>query len=270
MSAPSPLATPLPWGLVAEAYDAEIVPQFERYARDALAHLRLPAKARLLDVACGPGTLALLAAPACARVAALDFSREMISRLEQRRAALGLHQVVAAVGDGQALPYDDDDFDAAASMFGLIFFPDRHRGLTELGRVVRPGGRVVIGSWTPFDQVPAIAAVFAALAEALPGLPFAPGVAPLGTPADVTAELTAAGLRVVTVEPRAHTTSWPDASALWASLERTLAPLVLLRQRLGADAWAPIAARAEAALRTACGDGTVDVTMTALLGVAEA
>ena len=57
---PSPLATPEPWDLVAAGYTAEALPYFERFSRDALRLADLPAGARVVDVAAGPGTLSLL------------------------------------------------------------------------------------------------------------------------------------------------------------------------------------------------------------------
>lgn len=69
----NPMATPLPWDLVSSAYAAEIVPSFEAYARDALRFAAVPAGQPIVDVACGPGTLAFLAAERGHPVSALDF-----------------------------------------------------------------------------------------------------------------------------------------------------------------------------------------------------
>src|SRR5687768_8703234 len=110
-SGSSPLATPMPWDMVADAYTAEIVPLFERYAEDALAMAGVPDGGRVLDVACGPGTLALLAAPRAGHVDAIDFSPAMVDRLRARIAATGVTNVTAQVGDGQALPFADASYD---------------------------------------------------------------------------------------------------------------------------------------------------------------
>ena len=85
-----PLALPATWDAVAEGYADELMPLFERYAQDALALAVLPARAHVLDVATGPGTLALLAAPVAERVVALDFSEAMIVQLDRRVAAARL------------------------------------------------------------------------------------------------------------------------------------------------------------------------------------
>src|SRR5262245_56004926 len=130
-----PLGTPEPWNLVADAYTEELVPLFERFARDALALAALPPAPRVLDVAAGPGTLALVAAKAGATVTAIDFSPAMIANLRRRAAEAGSTAIDARVGDGQALPLEDGGYDGAFSLFGLMFFPDRAAGFRELRRV---------------------------------------------------------------------------------------------------------------------------------------
>jgi ubiquinone/menaquinone biosynthesis C-methylase UbiE len=270
MSTPrGPLAEPLPWNLVSKDYALELVPQFEKYAADALRVAELRPGARVLDVAAGPGTLALLAAKDASSVEALDFANDMITLLEQRARQVGLSNVHARVGDGQALPYEDSSFDAAFSMFGLIFFPDRAQGLREMKRVLAPGGVLVVSSWRPFSEAPLLAAVMAALGEQLPDLPFGKSSAPMGERAEVTAELTAAGFREVHVVSVAHAADAPDLATFWGSLQRTMAPLVLLRSKLGA-AWAPVGARILASLEERFGAGPQSAVMPALLGIGRA
>ena len=187
--APSPLATPLAWNLVSSGYAQDNLSHFIAYSKDALDLAAVDATDRILDVAAGPGSLAVQAAKRVAEVHALDFSPEMLAQLNARVAEAKLSNVVAREGDGQALPYADGSFSAAFSMFGLIFFPDRARGLRELWRVLRPGGRVVISSWQPMTRVPLLVSVFEALAAELPSMPFGDGKGPLRDPEDLQREL---------------------------------------------------------------------------------
>lgn len=264
-----PLAEPLPWNLVSKDYALEVVPQFEPFAADALRVAALPPGARVVDVAAGPGTLTLLAAKTAHSVEAIDFASDMVALLQARAREAGIANVSARLGNGEALPYADASFDAAFSMFGLIFFPDRAQGLREMRRVLVPGGVAVVSSWRPFAEAPLFAAVIAALAEQLPDLPFGKNKAPMGEAAEVTAELTAAGFHDVRVERVEHTTHEPSLAAFWSSLERTMAPVVLLRKKMG-ESWAPVSERILASLTARFGTGPQAVTMPALLGIGRA
>ena len=133
MTEENPLATPTPWNLLASAYEAEVLPSFRHFAEESLRLAAPPPGAPLADVACGPGTLALLAASRGFAVDALDFSPEMIALLERSARERGLDGVRARVGDGQALPYPDGGHGAAFSLFGLMFFPDRVRASPSSG-----------------------------------------------------------------------------------------------------------------------------------------
>src|SRR6266545_579874 len=86
----SPLATAEPWDLVAEAYAEDALPYFESFSREALRLAELPADPHIADVACGPGTLGLLAAAAGARVSAIDVSPRMVEAFRARAALPGL------------------------------------------------------------------------------------------------------------------------------------------------------------------------------------
>ena len=94
---------------------------------------------RVLDACCGTGDLALAAAAEGARVTGLDFSERMLERA--RRKSPGLEWVQ---GDLLELPFADGSFDAATIGFGVRNVLDLERALSELRRVLRPGGRVAI------------------------------------------------------------------------------------------------------------------------------
>jgi len=265
MSSSSPLATPEPWDLVASGYVAENVAAHEEFAREALR--RVPAEGEVLDVAAGPGTLALLAARTARRVFAVDFSPGMLGELAARAAAAGIANVDARVGDGQALPFPDGRFDAAYSMFGVIFFPDRARGLAELARVLRPGARAVVSSWAPLERVPTFAALFGAMKAELPG-PGTDGPPPvLGTAAEVRDELGRAGFGAVEVHEHEVVPGAVTAADLWRIFSRGGAPVALMRKKMGEEGFADLSRRIVARLEKALGPGPRELRLTALLGV---
>ncbi|MCB9563376.1 MAG: bifunctional demethylmenaquinone methyltransferase/2-methoxy-6-polyprenyl-1,4-benzoquinol methylase UbiE [Kofleriaceae bacterium] len=120
----------------------------KRWRRKTVAALRLPdGPSRVLDVATGTGDLALDIArrhPA-AHVVGVDPSVKMLARGVAKVAARGLDdRITLDEGDAQALTYPDASFDGATIAFGIRNVPDRARGLAEMARVVRPGGRVCV------------------------------------------------------------------------------------------------------------------------------
>jgi len=263
---PSPLATPEPWSLVADAYTAELLPQFELFARDALQLAALPQSPRIVDVATGPGTLALIAAKDHgAQVSAIDFSPAMIANLQQRAEQARLPGIDARMGDGQALPFADDTYDGAFSMFGLMFFPDRGAGFRELRRVLRPGRRAVVSSWAPLDG--AFALVMDGIRAMLPDLPFGDGKGPLSDPDEFTGEMTAAGFRDAAVHRVTHPLTVPSLLEFWGVVQRTTAPVVLLRRKLGEERWTTVSQGVFDRLRGTLGDGPVAISGVARLGV---
>jgi ubiquinone/menaquinone biosynthesis C-methylase UbiE len=75
----------------------------------------------------------------------LDLQREMLDHTMRAARERGLHNVVAAQGDASSLPYEDDRFDAAYLAATLGEIPDQDAALGELARVIKPGGRLVVG-----------------------------------------------------------------------------------------------------------------------------
>ena len=265
----NPLATAEPWDLVADAYTAEALPHFEVFARAAWAAAAPPPAAFVVDVAAGPGTLGLLAAAAGARVAAVDFSEEMTARFRARAEERGLGAACdIRVGDGQRLPFSDGAFDAAFSLFGLMFFPDRQAGFRELRRVSKPGAPAVVSSWIPF--LGPFGALMQVVKELIPGLPLGGGKPPLSDPDDIRREMLEAGFSSVTVEPVAHDLTAPSFDAFWDSMERTNAPLVLIRHRVGQARWAELAPRIRERVRAALGEGPLVISRGAYLGIGRA
>lgn len=217
------------WSAGAAAYDEWFAPLSSRFAINALRLLGLEPGRRLLDVAAGTGALTLQAAEEGVSVLAVDFAPGMVRLLRQRLSDAGLHARVEQM-DGQSLRCGSASFDAACSLFGLIFFPDLDAGARELCRVVRPGGQVLIAAWDR-SGFPLPIAVERALQAAVPGIPgmTRPAELPpsfrLGDPATVEALLARAGLREVTVLEVTHDWGVPDPAALFRSIPRWAAPL---------------------------------------------
>jgi SAM-dependent methyltransferase len=103
---------------------------------------------RVLDVACGSGNAAIRAAGAGGRVVGVDLTPELLDVGRRLAADAGL-DVEWAAGDAEALPLDDGSFDVVLSTFGCMFAPRHELAARELARVLRPGGRLGLCSWTP-------------------------------------------------------------------------------------------------------------------------
>ena len=103
---------------------------------------------RLLDVGCGAGQLALIAARAGARVTGCDIATNWIEKARTRASAEGL-AIDFEEGDAESLPYADAQFDAVVSLVGAMFAPRPELVAAELTRVCRPGGMIVMANWTP-------------------------------------------------------------------------------------------------------------------------
>src|SRR5690242_1701210 len=107
---------------------------------------------RVLDLGCGDGTTALPAARLGADVLGVDIARNLVAAGNQRAAAAGLANCRFQEGDASDLrDLDDDTFDLVVSIFGAMFAPKPFDVASEMVRVTRPGGRIVMGNWIPND-----------------------------------------------------------------------------------------------------------------------
>lgn len=103
---------------------------------------------RVLDLGAGTGNAALEAARRGAEVLAVEPAARLLEVCRERAAREGL-SIATKVGDAGDIPADDASFDVLVSVFAVIFAPDAARAADEMLRVVRPGGRVLVTSWTP-------------------------------------------------------------------------------------------------------------------------
>ena len=118
-----------------------------RCAAEFVDRLDIQSGARVLDVACGTGNLAIPAARRGAHVTGVDIATNLLEQARQRAAGENL-AVSFDEGDAEQLPYPDAQFDVVMSMFGAMFAPRPQLVAAELSRVCRPGGVVAMANWT--------------------------------------------------------------------------------------------------------------------------
>jgi len=234
----NPLSASEPWNLVADGYAETTMLVFEQFADEAIAASKLKPNSTVLDVACGPGTLALRLAHHAAQVHGIDFSEAMLAVFRNKIEQAGHRNIALHCGDAQTLPYADETFDAAFSLFGLMFFPDRKQGFAEIYRTLKPGGSIAVTSWAPVDQSPAMQTMFGALRAIKPDLPQPQrAVATLENPDVFKQEMIDAGFR--NIEIRSVTKAFPIGSTaeFWDNMVKGSAPIQMMKKGLGEELW---------------------------------
>lgn len=155
------------WENVAEAWN-RWGPTLQRWLEPAteamLEMARLAPGKHVLDVAGGSGEPALTAVTRVSPggyVLSTDIATNLVrlAAKNARERGLNADQFEARVMDGEHLELPDASFDAVLSRLGLIFFPDRPKALAEIHRVLKPGGRIALASFTtpaanPFFAIP--------------------------------------------------------------------------------------------------------------------
>jgi SAM-dependent methyltransferase len=227
----------------------------------AVAALGLRGGERVLDVACGTGNAALVAAGAGAVVTGLDAAPRL---LEVARERVPGGEFV--LGDAAQLPFEDGRFDAAVSVFGTIFARPAAQVAAEIARVVRPGGRVAITTWPPrgpmFDAVSLMRQALGRTATSQE-----PEASPLdqGNPSVLERLLGPHGQVEVTEHELAHARATPEE--FWDRWERLHPMWIAARKQLEpAGEWEALRTAAIAALRDGgIGDGATSPYLLAVL-----
>ncbi|MEU8361734.1 methyltransferase domain-containing protein [Nonomuraea sp. NPDC048882] len=173
---------------------------------------------RLLDVGCGTGVVTAAALAAGAEVTAVDVDPGMVALTARRNPSATVRP--AALPE---LPFDDEQFDVIAGNFIINHVPDAAAALTELHRVLRPGGTIGL-TWWKADEMTATGVIADAIAAA--GVPYEPPVRSFtahDTPERFAALLARAGFSRISVED----VRWRhrvDLAAWWADIVRAGGP----------------------------------------------
>lgn len=153
-------------GTAAELYQRYLVPGItSKWADDLVHRTQLRTGEEVLDVACGTGVVARLAAKkvTSGHVTGLDLNAGMLA------VARGVLNEGAPVkwieGSALDLPFPSGRFDAVLCQLGLQFFPDQPKALREMRRVVREPGRIALSVYSPIERTPGADAFVRALAR---------------------------------------------------------------------------------------------------------
>lgn len=148
--------------------------QIARYSAKCAAEfvdrLGIQTGARVLDVACGTGNLAIPAARKGAAVTGVDIATNLLEQARHRALSENL-QANFEEGDAEQLPYPDAQFDVVMSMFGAMFAPRPQLVASEFSRVCRPGAVIAMANWTSHGFVGQIFKVGAKYVPPPEGIP---------------------------------------------------------------------------------------------------
>jgi ubiquinone/menaquinone biosynthesis C-methylase UbiE len=250
----------------AEVYEQFFVPAlFGPWASRLVSLAGLRADMKVVDVACGTGTLAIEAAKAVrpgGEVVGIDINPAMLSVARRKSNAVEWVEAPA-----ESLPFAPSSFDAVLSQFGLMFFRDQTGAVAEMWRVLAPGGRLAIAVWDSLDNAPGYAAVVALL-ERLFGHAIANALrAPyaLGDSSVLRALLSDAGVDAPTISRAAGTARFPSIRSWMHTDVRGWT----LADKLDDAAYERLASEAETELsRFVTEDGSVKFEHPALLATA--
>jgi len=207
------------WDKIAPGYDKTNTPTQLWLGNEGLRRAELRSGMRFLDVAAGSGALSIPAARLGAQVLATDQSPVMLDLLMKRARKEGLN-IETRVMDGHALELGDNSFDGAGSQFGVMLFPDMPKGISEMVRVVKPGGRVLMNVYGDPHKIEFFGFFVEAIQSVRPdfnGPPMEPPPLPfqLQDPERLRKEFATAGLKDIKVETITETTEFRTGKELW-------------------------------------------------------
>ncbi|NQW31023.1 MAG: class I SAM-dependent methyltransferase [Ignavibacteria bacterium] len=268
----APDQVPENWSSIAQDYELAFEQLSKQYATEAVTLLRIDSSDTVLDVAAGTGAFSLLAAATGARVLATDFAEGMVNRIRERAAEQGADNITCAVMDGQSLDVPNASHTVSASALGLIFFPDIGKGIDELYRVLKPGGRCAIICWSSVERMPLMTIMVQALKLVIPDFP-TPSEPPLWArllgPEALATAMETAGFVNVKIETTTKPLTIHSPEKFWSGFVKSSPPMIKLMSSIGPETAAEVGRAYTDLLRERETDGAITLLVDACIGVGE-
>ena len=229
------------WNRVApawEKWDHQLDQNLSFISHRLIGDARLSAGQRVLDLGCGTGYPAILAAQAVGghgRVIAIDLSDGMLAIAKRKAEEAGLSNILFQSEDATTLSFDSDSFDAVISRFCLMFLPEIPRAVAEVARVLKSGGYIAAAVWSTPDKNPFLRIpidIIKRFIEVPAPAPDQPGIFRLAKPKDLLGIMEGAGLHGIADEEVAGESLFETAEEYLANIKELAAPLQPLFARL--------------------------------------
>lgn len=227
------------WSTVARGYD-DMIRAFSAFHDYAATFGNLKSSDVVLDLACGSGGLTRIIHSKVSKVYCYDFAHKMIHIINCQVDADGIKNVFPTVGDGENLIYKDRFFDKIFSIYGLKFFPDRIKGLLEAFRVLKPGGRLILGIWAPVEELEMFNVLLDAMNKTLPQIEKPEHVSSMDSEDIMNSELTGVGFKDVVIEKKTFTVAFDTIETMFDGFVKGAPPFASIKQSMEADQWVDV------------------------------
>ncbi|MGE5402709.1 MAG: class I SAM-dependent methyltransferase [Ignavibacteriales bacterium] len=263
---------PEAWSKFSSNYEQTVEILTSQYAQDVLRLLDIRPGEKVIDVAAGLGAFSLLAAKAGAEVLSIDFSPGMISKLRERIEENGLSNMTAEVMDGQNLEVPDRSFDISVSVLGVIFFPDIKKGLSEMKRVLRPGGRSTVVCFSELGKFGMMVEMEKAIRSVIPDFrPPEESIANRMVGADsLKNAMEGAGYKNVKVRLTTHSFKLESPQTFWDNMAASAPPIAGLIAKVGPEKTAQIGEKFVESLMNKSNGGNEYMSTEVCIGIGKA
>jgi SAM-dependent methyltransferase len=226
---------------------------------------------KILDLASGTGepaiSLAAQVGPS-GHVTALDLSSELLEIAADRARQRGFTNLSTSQADAHSLPFPDQSFDLATSRFGVMFFRDPAKALSEVHRVLKPGARACFLAWGPFEQ-PYWSSMIGVVVKHVGGpatVPGGPDPFRFAQSGSLSAVLRSAGFGEIHEQTKTVPWTWPGtAEEVWEQCRAVATPFLPLLGRVPAEKWPEINREVYAAIGQYVKDTEIRFSATVVL-----